>query len=94
MPKDKKISDTITAKGVEISVLSSLNKEDYISLTDMAKFKNADSAGFVIQNWLRNRNTVEFIGLWEKINNPNFNYLEFEAIKQSSGRIYLYKITW
>jgi len=85
MPKEKNVNDTIKAKGVEISVISAQDKDDYISLTDMAKFKNAESAGFVIQNWLRNRNTIEYIGLWEKLNNPNFNYLEFEAIRQSAG---------
>ena len=85
MPKDKNINDTINAKGVEISVLSSTDKEDYISLTDMAKFKNAKSPADVVKNWLRLRNTIEFLGLWETINNPYFNMVEFDQFKNESG---------
>ena len=77
---------TINAKGVSIRILTKENNDDYISLTDIAKYKNNDSPGYVIQNWLRNRDTIEFLGLWEQLNNPNFNCLEFEAIKNESGR--------
>ena len=58
--------------------ISTINEQDYISLTDMLKAKDGD---FFITDWLRNRNTLEFIGIWEQINNPNFNYGEFAIIK-------------
>ena len=51
----------------------------------MARYRNADNAGFVIQNWMRNRNVIRFLGLWERLNNPDFNYLEFEAIEKEAG---------
>ncbi|MCL2286829.1 MAG: KilA-N domain-containing protein [Firmicutes bacterium] len=56
------------------------------SLTDIARYKNTDYPSEVIQNWMRNRSTVEFLGLWERIHNPNFNYLEFEVIDREAGR--------
>ena len=59
--------------------------EDFISLTDIAKFKNADHSDDVIRNWLRNRNTVEFLGVWERLNNPDFNPVEFDGIKMQTG---------
>ena len=59
-----------------------INEEDYISLTDMLKAKDGE---FFFSNWLRNRNTVEFLGIWEKLNNPDFNYVEFDIIKSQAG---------
>jgi len=59
------------------------NDEDYISLTDMLKAKDGD---FFISDWLRNRNTVEYLGIWEKIYNPNFNYGEYATITSKAGR--------
>lgn len=85
MPKSTKIKSTIHAKDIDISVVTSLNNEDYISLTDIAKYRNNEFPGYVIQNWLRNRSTVEYLGLWEELNNQNFNYIEFEAIKKEAG---------
>ena len=85
MPKEKNISETIKAKGVEISILSSPAKDDYISLTDMAKYKNAEMTGLVISHWLSTRYTVEFMGIWETLHNPNFNVTEFSNIKNKSG---------
>ncbi len=78
----------ITVKGIEINVMS-VNDEDYISLTDMLKAKDGD---FFISDWLRNRNTVEFIGIWEQIHNPDFNYGEFAIIKSQAG-LNSYKIS-
>ena len=63
---------TIKVDNFEI-ILFSQNMEDYISLTDMARFKNAETTGLVISHWLSTRYTVEFMGLWEQINNPDFN---------------------
>ena len=66
----------IIVQGIQIAIISKSDR-DYISLTDMLRAKDGD---FFISDWLRNRNTVEFLGIWEGINNPNFNYGEF-AIK-------------
>ena len=71
MTKTRK--EEISAKSFPIQVYTEDFKNDYISLTDIAKYKNTDDPRFVIQNWMRNRNTLEFIGLWEILNNPNFN---------------------
>ena len=65
----------------EITILT-VENEDYISLTDMLKAKDGD---FFISDWLRNRNTIEYLGIWEKIHNPNFNYGEFAIIKNQAG---------
>ena len=59
-----------------------VRNEDYISLTDMLKAKEGE---FFFSNWLRNRNTVEFLGIWERLNNPDFNYVEFDIIKSMVG---------
>ncbi|WP_080902825.1 KilA-N domain-containing protein [Parabacteroides sp. Marseille-P3160] len=71
----------ITVKDTSVSVIK-INDEDYISLTDMLKAKDGE---FFFSNWLRNRNTVEFLGIWEKLNNPTFNYVEFDIIKSQAG---------
>jgi len=60
-------------------------KNDYISLTDIARYKETEHTDTVIQNWLRNRNTVELLGFWEILNNPNFNPLEFEGFRRQTG---------
>lgn len=76
----------LNANGTEISVITfGPENNDYISLTDLAKYKNHDDPAGVIANWMRNRNTIDFLGLWEEMNNPNFNPLEFEEFKYSSG---------
>ena len=62
--------------------ITTINEEDYISLTDMMKAKDGD---FFFHNWLRNRNTIEFLGIWEKVHNPNFNSVEFDIIKSQAG---------
>ena len=71
----------ITVKDTEVNILT-INGEDYICLTDMLRAKDGD---FFITDWLRNRNTLEFIGIWEKVYNPHFNYGEFAIIKSQSG---------
>jgi hypothetical protein len=77
--------EIITAQGTEIAVMTQ-GEDDYISLTDIARYKSADYPSDVLQNWMRNRSTVEFLGLWERIHNPDFNYLEFEVIDREAGR--------
>ncbi len=71
----------INVNNTEVSIIK-VNEDDYISLTDMIKSKDGE---FFFSNWLRNRNTVEFLGIWEKVNNPNFNYVEFDTIKSNAG---------
>lgn len=61
------------------------NNADYISLTDIAKFRSRSETDDVIKNWVRNRSTIDFLGLWEKINNPDFNSVEFDGFKYESG---------
>ena len=73
----------ILVKGIEI-VTYKKDERDFVSLTDMAKFKSYDS-GIVIANWLSTRYTVQFMGAWEKLHNPNFNLMEFNKIKNESG---------
>ena len=60
-------------------------KDDYISLTDIAHSKNSDEPKDVVKNWLRNKNTIKFLGLWEKINNPDFKGVEFDTFKTEAG---------
>ena len=80
----KTTKSTIEVQGGTITVLSQ-NQQDSISLTDIAKFKNRDHPDDVIRNWLRSRNTVEFLGLWERLNNPSFNPVEFDGIRMQTG---------
>ena len=74
----------IIVKGNSIS-LKQIPKEYYISLNDIAKYKNKERTDYLISNWLRNRGTIEFLGLWEKINNSNFKSIEFDGIRLQSG---------
>ncbi|EEY11112.1 TPA: KilA-N domain-containing protein [Mannheimia haemolytica] len=74
-------NSVMIVQGVEVKV-TARDGEDYINLTDMLRAKDGD---FFISDWLRNRNTLEYIGIWEEMNNPNFNYGEFATIKNQSG---------
>ncbi len=80
----KTTKSTIEVQGSSVTVLSH-NQQDSICLTDIAKFKNPDHPDDVIRNWLRSRSTVEFLGLWERLNNPSFNPVEFDGIKIQTG---------
>jgi hypothetical protein len=80
----KNSKTTIEVKGSSVTVLSRRD-EDYISLTDIARHKEPDRSDHVIQNWMRNRNTIEFLGVWERLNNADFNPLEFEGIRNKAG---------
>lgn len=79
MSKKKKIN----VQGATITVVSK-NENDFISLTDMVK--NFDGGSALIENWLKNKDTILFLGVWEQLNNPNFNSPEFEGIKNQAGR--------
>jgi len=74
----------INVKGTEISIFH-IEKEDFISLTDIAKHKDAERSDYIIQNWLRNRNTIELLGFWEQIYNPNFKPIEFDGFRKQAG---------
>ena len=75
----------ISVQDCSITIIT-VNEQDYISLTDMANAKEGDSrAADVIKNWLRNRYTLEFLGTWEQINNPNFKVVEFDHLKSKAG---------
>ena len=73
----------IKVENTEITIVS-VKESDYISLTDIAKYKTDDTSA-VIANWMRNRNTIEFLGIWETLYNPNFKPLEFEGFKKEAG---------
>jgi len=75
---------TVNVKGTDIAVLV-YREQDYISLTDIARHKNAGLTDDLIRNWLRNRNTIEFLGIWESLNNPGFNPVEFDGFRKSAG---------
>lgn len=85
MTMAKETKATIEAQGIKIIVRTIAGQADYISITDIARYKSDDPTA-VIQNWLRNRETLEFLGLWEELNNPVFKPLEFEGFRQNAGR--------
>ncbi|HFC3199262.1 TPA: KilA-N domain-containing protein [Neisseria gonorrhoeae] len=75
-------NEMITVQGTDIKI-TTVNQEDYISLTDMVA--NFEGGGSLIEAWLRNKNTIDFLGVWERINNPDFNSPDFEGIKNQAG---------
>jgi len=77
-------SKKLEVKGTPITIISG-KEEDYLSLTDIARYKNSDHSDDLIRNWLRNRNTLEFVGIWEQLNNPAFNPVEFDGIRKQAG---------
>ena len=83
MSKAKK--ETIEAKGFAIQIYTEDFKNDYISLTDIARYKNVHEPKDVVKNWLRVRDTIEFLGLWETIHNPNFKGVEFDSFRKEAG---------
>jgi hypothetical protein len=82
---DKPFKGKITAQGTEITVLSQVSDDDYISLTDIARYKNPEFPADVVKNWLRTRFTLDYIGTWEQLYNPNFKLVEFDQFKSEAG---------
>ena len=80
----KIIKDTIHAAGVDIGIYTQDFENEFISLTDIARYKSDDPTA-VIQNWMRNRDVIEFLGLWESLHNPDFKPLEFEGFRKQAG---------
>lgn len=80
MPKNK----TINVKGTEITIYQG-EQSDYISLTDIARYKDLERTETIIQNWIRNRNTIELLGFWEQLYNPDFKHIEFDVFRKQAG---------
>jgi len=78
-------SKVIDVKGTKILVLKEPDRDEYISLTDIAIYKDVERSDYILQNWRRNLSTIEFMGLWEQFNNPDFNSIEFDGIKNMAG---------
>lgn len=81
----KPVKETIHAKGIDISIYTHDFQDEFLSLTDIAKYKNEDDPRFAIQNWMRNRNTIEFLAVWEELHNPDFNRVQFDTVKTEAG---------
>lgn len=77
--------DILHANGFDIAIYTENFKDEYISLTDMAKYRNEDDPRFIIQNWMRNKDTIEFLAVWESLHNPEFNRVQFEAVRNEAG---------
>ena len=82
--KKKPTEAKIDVQGAAITIIHRDN-DDFISLTDIARYKNPDRSDDLVRNWLRNRNTLEFLGIWEQLHNPCFNSVEFDGIKIQAG---------
>jgi hypothetical protein len=74
----------IEVKGTIVTI-DSKDHDDYICITDIARYKDPNRTDYIIQNWLRNRNTIEFLGIWERLNNPVFKPIEFEGFRKQAG---------
>jgi len=85
--------ETINVQGTEVTVITS-KEDDYISLTDMAGYKDELEARVVVSNWMSTRFTLDFLGIWEQIYNPDFNRMEFHTIKNADGRLVLTPKRW
>jgi len=83
----------IIVQNTDVTILK-IHDEDYISLTDMAGYQDSLEARVVVSNWMSNRYTLEFLGIWEQVNNPNFNRMEFHTVKNASGRLVLTPTRW
>ncbi|MBK6519249.1 MAG: KilA-N domain-containing protein [Polyangiaceae bacterium] len=81
---ESKNTRSIVVQGRSVAIVSR-REDDYISLTDIARYRDAERTDYLIQNWLRNRNTIEFLGIWEQLNNPAFNPIEFDGIRRQAG---------
>lgn len=79
------MTNKVVVSDVEITISDKSHMKDYICITDIAKYKDKVNPRFIIQNWMRNRNTIEFLGTWENLYNSNFNRVEFEAFRNQAG---------
>lgn len=81
----KNLNKTLSASGLTVRTKLAFDGKDYISLTDIAKYRNPEYPALIINHWMRLKNTIEYLGLWEKVNNPNFKLTEFDEFKNSAG---------
>lgn len=81
------MADKITVQGNSVSVIS-INNQDFISITDIAKHRNPDTPADIVKNWMRSKSTIEFLGLWEKLNNPDFKLVDFDQFRNEAGANY------
>lgn len=82
-----KMSNKMDVQGGAVAVIS-VERQNYISLTDIAKHRNPETPADIIKNWMRSRSTIEFLGLWEKLNNPSFKLVEFDQFRNEAGHNY------
>ena len=82
----KETIEKINALGIAIGISSTGGDDDYISLADIARYKS-DEPKMVVQNWMRNRNTIEFLGVWESLHNPDFKGIEFDAVREQAEAV-------
>ena len=88
-------NSTISANGVEIRLYGDvMNEEAYISLTDIAKYKNSDDPRVVISNWMSNYSTIDYLAMWEGLYNPDFNRMEFQTVRSEPGRLVMTPTHW
>lgn len=80
----KEVKETIHAKGIDISIYTTDFQNEYVSLTDIARYRSSDPR-ITIHNWLRGRDIVEFLGLWEALHNPDFKRIDFDTFKENAG---------
>ena len=78
-------TDVLHVQGIDVGIYSEDFRNEYISLTDIARYRNSEDPRFAIQNWMRNRNTIEFLGLWESLHNPDFNRVQFDTFRVEAG---------
>lgn len=76
----------LEVQGIDI-IIHNYNDQDYISLTDIARYRDSSNTDDIIKNWLRNRNTLELLGFWEQLHNPNFKSVEFDGFKNKQALI-------
>lgn len=87
-------NDLIEVNGIQIGLFTEDHNNDYISLTDIAKFKNSEDPRIVISNWMSSYSTIDFLAVWEEINNPNFNRMEFHTVRSEKGRLVMTPKRW
>jgi hypothetical protein len=77
----------LSIQGKDVTLVT-VNKKDYISITDIAKYRSSETPADIVKNWLRSRSTIELLGLWEKLYNPDFKLVEFDQFKNEAGANY------
>lgn len=90
----KEFQEKMNINGLEITVVSQGDEDDYISLTDIAKHKNPEDPRIVVSNWLSSYATIDFLATWEQLYNPNFNRMEFQTVRSEPGRLVMTPSQW